>query len=98
MTEARPDGIVDSSRNPKFIRIGRFEIETWYSSPYPEEYARLDTLFLCEFCLKYMKSEMTERRHYVSSSYVLREKLVRNLASLRDLISEKMWISHTSRG
>uniref|UniRef100_A0A158R5M2 histone acetyltransferase n=1 Tax=Syphacia muris TaxID=451379 RepID=A0A158R5M2_9BILA len=56
-------------RNPRFIRIGQFEIETWYSSPYPEEYARLDTLFLCEFCLKYMKSEMTEQRHYRKCEY-----------------------------
>ncbi|KAJ3276878.1 hypothetical protein HDV01_002933 [Terramyces sp. JEL0728] len=45
------------------IRIGKYEIDTWYASPYPEEYNRLKTLFLCEFCLKYMKSEFTLERH-----------------------------------
>ncbi|PVD30364.1 hypothetical protein C0Q70_09628 [Pomacea canaliculata] len=36
----------------KKMEIGRFEIGTWYSSPYPEEYARLPKIYLCEFCLK----------------------------------------------
>ena len=50
----------------KKIVIGRFEIDTWYSSPYPEEYARLTKLYLCEFCLKYMKTPTITRRHAVS--------------------------------
>ncbi|KAF6032756.1 KAT7 [Bugula neritina] len=47
----------------KQIVIGRFELDTWYSSPYPEEYARLCKLYLCEFCLKYMKTPTIARRH-----------------------------------
>ncbi|KAM3725189.1 Histone acetyltransferase KAT6B [Dirofilaria immitis] len=53
----------DSSRNPKAIRIGNFEIETWYSAPYPAEYAQLSVLYLCEFCMKYMKSLEMRQRH-----------------------------------
>lgn len=49
----------------KQIVMGRFEMETWYSSPYPEEYARLSKLYLCEFCLKYMKTPTIARRHAV---------------------------------
>ncbi|XP_078672814.1 histone acetyltransferase KAT7-like isoform X1 [Branchiostoma floridae x Branchiostoma belcheri] len=47
----------------KTIQFGRFELDTWYSSPYPEEYARLPKLYICEFCLKYMKSATILRRH-----------------------------------
>jgi hypothetical protein len=29
-----------NSRSPSKIQFGRYEITTWYSSPYPQEYAR----------------------------------------------------------
>lgn len=47
----------DQPRNPGAIEFGKYEIQTWYSSPFPQEYARLPKLFLCEFCLKYTKSK-----------------------------------------
>merc|ERR1712130_426216 len=50
-------------RTPQMIQFGKFDITTWYSSPYPQEYARLPKLFLCEFCLKYMKSRSILDRH-----------------------------------
>lgn len=49
----------------KTIVFGRYELDTWYHSPYPEEYARLGRLYMCEFCLKYMKSQTILRRHMV---------------------------------
>merc|ERR1712130_16336 len=52
-----------ATRTPQMIQFGRFDITTWYSSPYPQEYARLPKLFLCEFCLKYMKSRSILDRH-----------------------------------
>uniref|UniRef100_T1ITF4 histone acetyltransferase n=1 Tax=Strigamia maritima TaxID=126957 RepID=T1ITF4_STRMM len=52
-----------SNRCPAAIEFGQYEIQTWYSSPYPQEYARLPKLFLCEFCLKYMKSKNILLRH-----------------------------------
>lgn len=45
------------------IQIGRFEIDTWYFSPYPEEYGKCPKLWICEFCLKYMRLEKTYRYH-----------------------------------
>ncbi|KAH8033847.1 hypothetical protein HPB51_016619 [Rhipicephalus microplus] len=51
------------TRCPAAIEFGQYEIQTWYSSPYPQEYARLPKLFLCEFCLKYMKSRSVLSRH-----------------------------------
>ncbi|XP_034050032.1 histone acetyltransferase KAT6B isoform X2 [Thalassophryne amazonica] len=53
----------DSMRYPALIEFGKYEIQTWYSSPYPPEYSRLQKLFLCEFCLKYMRSKNILQRH-----------------------------------
>jgi histone acetyltransferase MYST1 len=45
------------------IQIGKYEIDTWYFSPYPEEYGKQPKLWICEYCLKYMKFEKTYSRH-----------------------------------
>lgn len=56
--------VVDAhGRFPSMIEFGKYEIQTWYSSPYPQEYARLSKLYLCEFCLRYMKSKSILERH-----------------------------------
>ncbi|XP_078660581.1 uncharacterized protein LOC144905072 isoform X2 [Branchiostoma floridae x Branchiostoma belcheri] len=57
------------TRCPAVIEFGRHEIHTWYSSPYPQEYARLPKLFLCEFCLKYMKSRSILKRHVIKCGW-----------------------------
>lgn len=57
--------ITEGSNMIKTILFGRYELDTWYHSPYPEEYARLGRLYVCEFCLKYMKSQTILRRHMV---------------------------------
>lgn len=44
------------------VELGRYEIETWYFSPYPEEFSTCEKVFVCEFCLKYMKKK-TLMRH-----------------------------------
>ncbi|ELT92280.1 hypothetical protein CAPTEDRAFT_224752 [Capitella teleta] len=51
------------ARHPPCIEFGKYEVETWYSSPYPQEYAGLSKLFICEFCLKYKKSRPILQRH-----------------------------------
>ncbi|XP_063327317.1 histone acetyltransferase KAT7-like isoform X3 [Pelmatolapia mariae] len=55
--------VSEGSNMIKTIVFGRYELDTWYHSPYPEEYARLGRLYMCEFCLKYMKSQTILRRH-----------------------------------
>jgi histone acetyltransferase MYST1 len=52
-------------KNVNTIELGRYEIDTWYFSPYPEEFAKCDKLYICEFCLKYMKKKKTLNRHKV---------------------------------
>ncbi|XP_037133926.1 histone acetyltransferase KAT6B isoform X3 [Syngnathus acus] len=53
----------DATRRPAVIEFGKYEVQTWYSSPYPPEYSRLQKLYLCEFCLKYMRSKSILQRH-----------------------------------
>jgi histone acetyltransferase MYST1 len=50
-------------KNIQTIEIGKFEVDTWYFSPYPEEFANCQKLYMCEFCLKYMKKRKTLQRH-----------------------------------
>ena len=50
-------------KNIETIELGKYEIDTWYFSPYPEEYVTVNKLYICEFCLKYMKSPRTLDRH-----------------------------------
>ncbi|XP_033981999.1 histone acetyltransferase KAT7-like isoform X1 [Trematomus bernacchii] len=64
LEKLRLSGQVSEGNNMiKTIVFGRYELDTWYHSPYPEEYARLGRLYMCEFCLKYMKSQTILRRH-----------------------------------
>ena len=50
-------------RNINKIEMGEFQVETWYFSPYPEDFEELDVMYICEFCLKYMKSKTSLERH-----------------------------------
>lgn len=54
---------VTKVKNVQAIILGKFEIETWYYSPYPEEYCGDEKMFICEFCLKYMKKQLTLLKH-----------------------------------
>ncbi len=51
------------------IQIGNFEIDAWYFSPFPEDYGKQPKLWICEYCLKYMKYEKTFRHHLVSAAF-----------------------------
>ena len=42
-------------KNIRHIVLGDCEIDTWYFSPFPEEYCREEKLYICEFTLKYME-------------------------------------------
>lgn len=51
------------------IHIAQYEIDTWYTAPYPEEYSKHRVLSLCEFCLKYMASDYVAWRHSLKCPY-----------------------------
>lgn len=45
------------------IVMGTWQVEAWYYSPYPEEYQHDSTLYVCEYCLKYMRKARTIKKH-----------------------------------
>ncbi|KAI8614731.1 acyl-CoA N-acyltransferase [Chytriomyces sp. MP71] len=72
--EADADTILETASAPATVPLqngqqiqsiifGNWKIGTWYAAPYPEEYCQLHTLYICEFCLKYMKSPFMTKRH-----------------------------------
>lgn len=50
-------------RNVENVVLGQYEITTWYYSPYPEEYHDCKRLYVCDGCLRYMKSMDTLSLH-----------------------------------
>ncbi|KFD54910.1 hypothetical protein M513_04092 [Trichuris suis] len=57
------DDNVTRVRNIEEVELGRYRIRPWYFSPYPEEFTLLPRVYLCEFCLKYVRSVTTLRNH-----------------------------------
>lgn len=52
-----------SNSNNKIIQFGDYEIESWFKSPYPDDIWQQEKFFICQFCLKYIKSVSVYRRH-----------------------------------
>lgn len=68
-TESTPVPNYSNLNKSKINRIvlRDFEINTWYIAPYPEEYSQCEVLYICEYCLKYMNSPMSYRRHQLKN-------------------------------
>ncbi|GMR48560.1 hypothetical protein PMAYCL1PPCAC_18755 [Pristionchus mayeri] len=50
-------------RNIELIELGKHRIQPWYFSPYPQQLTKLPVIYICEFCLKYLKSATCLKRH-----------------------------------
>ncbi|KAL9104062.1 MAG: hypothetical protein Q9163_000959 [Psora crenata] len=50
-------------RNIARIQMGKYEMETWYFSPYPASFTEADMVYICEFCLSYADTLHTFERH-----------------------------------
>ncbi len=50
-------------KNIQKVEVGWYEMGTWYFSPYPDDYSNVDKLYICEFCLKYMRDPGILARH-----------------------------------
>ncbi|WWC69451.1 histone acetyltransferase ESA1 [Kwoniella pini CBS 10737] len=61
MTQSHSE--VSRVKNLDKLQMGKHEVETWYFSPYPIEYAHLPVLYICEFCLLYYPSFTQLKRH-----------------------------------
>ncbi|XP_064623095.1 histone acetyltransferase KAT5-like isoform X2 [Lineus longissimus] len=60
---AHHDDVVTRMKNIELIEIGKHRIRPWYFSPYPQELTQVTCVYLCEYCLKYMKSYKCLERH-----------------------------------
>ena len=45
------------------VAMGRYLIDAWYSSPYSDDFQNCQVLYICEFCLKCLNSEIILERH-----------------------------------
>ena len=57
------DDAITRMKNIEQIELGRFRIKPWYFSPYPQELTTEPVVYICEFCLKYLKSLKCLQRH-----------------------------------
>ncbi|KAK3597337.1 hypothetical protein CHS0354_034579 [Potamilus streckersoni] len=60
---AHHDDIVTRMKNIEMIEIGKYRIKPWYFSPYPQELTSATIVYICEYCLKYVKSSKCLERH-----------------------------------
>lgn len=51
------------------IQLGRHEVDCWYFSPYPEDYGKAPKLYICSYCLRYMKMKKTYLHHRDNCSH-----------------------------
>ncbi|KAI5966815.1 SAS3 [Candida pseudojiufengensis] len=65
--ESTPSNIALNKSKIKKIVFRDYEINTWYIAPYPEEYSQCETLYICEYCLKYMSSPISYQRHQLKN-------------------------------
>lgn len=86
------DDIVTRMKNIECIELGRHRLKPWYFSPYPQELTTLPILYLCEFCLKYLKSLKCLQRHLVRLFFLKRHCLM--LMSHCLCFCSLLWSSH----
>jgi len=63
MVQVVHEDVVTRIKNIQLIYLGRHLIEPWYFSPYPQELSQCPIVYICEFCLKFMKSVKCLERH-----------------------------------
>uniref|UniRef100_H2YRS4 Histone acetyltransferase KAT5 n=1 Tax=Ciona savignyi TaxID=51511 RepID=H2YRS4_CIOSA len=54
---------VSRIKNINCIEVGKYRLKPWYFSPYPIELTKYPVVYLCEWCLKYVKSMTCLQRH-----------------------------------
>lgn len=57
-------------RNLTRLQMGKFEIEPWYFSPYPDQFSDVDMVYIDEFCLSYFDNQRAFERHRAKCTLV----------------------------
>lgn len=55
--------ILTRVKNIQEIELGEWVIDTWYYSPFPKEFLGYKKIYVCEFCLKFLRSTSALERH-----------------------------------
>ncbi|XP_078671607.1 histone acetyltransferase KAT5-like isoform X1 [Branchiostoma floridae x Branchiostoma belcheri] len=63
MSSSHDENIITRIKNIETIELGKYRIKPWYFSPYPPELTTISIVYICEFCLKYVKSRKCLERH-----------------------------------
>ncbi|KAL1986334.1 hypothetical protein VTN96DRAFT_6566 [Rasamsonia emersonii] len=50
-------------RNLNRLQMGKYEMEPWYFSPYPESFSEAEIVYIDEFCLSYFDNKRAFERH-----------------------------------
>lgn len=53
-------------RTIREVCMGSIRMITWYYSPFPPPYTHLSEIFICPFCMRYMRKEKTYKVHIQS--------------------------------
>ena len=61
-------------RNIERIVLGKWEIQTWYFSPFPKEYGDCDVLYFCEYDLHFTKKPSALQRYMKRCQLVRRDR------------------------
>lgn len=62
------DDVLTRMKNVELVELGKFRIKPWYFSPYPQELTNMAVVYICEYCLKYVKSNKCLERHLAKCS------------------------------
>ncbi|SCU96225.1 LANO_0E12882g1_1 [Lachancea nothofagi CBS 11611] len=68
MTHPKRNKTIREASRIEYVQLRDYEIKTWYTAPYPEEFNKNKILYICEYCLKYMKSRYVFHRHQLKCS------------------------------
>ncbi len=63
MVQVVHEDVLTRIKNIQLIYLGRHLIEPWYFSPYPQELSEVDIVYICEYCLKNLKTMKCLERH-----------------------------------
>ncbi|KAJ5585455.1 uncharacterized protein N7459_005255 [Penicillium hispanicum] len=57
-------------RNLDRLQMGKYEVEPWYFSPYPDSFSDVDMVYIDEFCLSYFDNQRAFERHRAKCTLV----------------------------
>nr|QDG00796.1 histone acetyltransfease KAT5-2 [Brachionus koreanus] len=63
MVQVVHEDVLTRIKNIQTIYLGKHLIEPWYFAPYPQELSQCPIVYICEYCLKFMKSMKCLERH-----------------------------------